>query len=105
MKHIKEFKKIDWDDWDDMEEDPNIPDDFKGHEKFYNFLKRNNILDKYVENYDPDFSNIPKRTLNKCLNDEPVKSYISTAFRWVYSKQGISFWFDYQYKWNNELLK
>jgi hypothetical protein len=49
MKYIKLYENIDWD-WVD-EEKSNIPDDFKGNENFYNFLVDNNVLDKFIYNF------------------------------------------------------
>ena len=47
IKYIREYKEIDWNDWEEIQDE--IPDEFEGHEKFYNFLVDNNCFDEWVD--------------------------------------------------------
>lgn len=64
-------------------------------QKFIRFIKENNVYDKYKNNVIND----------KCLISELKKfrmeSYISGAFDWLSSKEGIDFWVNMNDKWLN----
>ena len=94
MKYIKEYKDIDWDDWEEEEEEeeeyPNnkVPNDFKNHVEFYNFLKQYDIVDKFKEE-------LLNNTIGEYLKryDDPLEScLIDHAFYWDESYDGDSYW-------------
>lgn len=58
MKYIKEYKEINWDDWE-IEEEP-LSSEFIGHEKFYNFLKENNVLEDFIHYFYSEFGGYKK---------------------------------------------
>jgi hypothetical protein len=89
-------KNIEWDVWDTQEE-PIVPKEFKGHEDFYNFLVDNDVLDKYMENYDEGISGL---SLENFLNSagRPT-NYISWAFIWTETNSGHDFWNKLNTKW------
>jgi len=83
MKYIKEYKDIDWDDWDDVEDDPNIHNDFIGHEDFYNFLVEHDVLNDFIYSYDPHYSTNNGMNLKEYLNNHKERHYfIDSAFDW-----------------------
>jgi hypothetical protein len=90
MKYIKEYKDIDW---DFEEEEERVPDEFKGHEDFYNFLVDNGVLDQWINNLGN--KNIPD-LLNKDIN------IINYAFNWTSTEEGFNFWYKIHKKWINE---
>jgi len=108
MKHIKEYKEIDWDnnDFDIEEEDPNrIHDDFIGNEEFYDFLYNNDVLDKFIENYDSTFSNNRNMTLKEFLNlNNTISYYILRSFNWSDSPQSHTFWERLSNKWRKQTI-
>ena len=66
MKYLKKYnEKIDWE-FDDEDELPIHPD-FQGHEEFHDFLKKNNALDKFIENYNNNNNNNRNRNRNVSL--------------------------------------
>jgi len=99
MKYIKEFKDIDWDDFDIEEDDPNTHKDFEGNEKFYKFLKDNNVLDRYMNNYDPFYEGNGNISLFKFLNICMNKNYIFKAFLWSETYEKFGFWDNINSKW------
>jgi hypothetical protein len=96
MKYIKRYNEdIDWD-WVD-EEKPNIPDDFKDNEIFYNFLVDNKILDQFIYNY----KNENKKRNLKSLINSIQKEIINFAFEWSETPEGHVFWRNYDEMWRN----
>jgi hypothetical protein len=105
MKYIKEYKNIDWD--FDKEEERNIPVEFKGHEDFYDFLVDNDILDKWINNFEKDVSWRKdviwrnKKEIHDFLNNNI--NYIDHAFNWSDTEEGYDFWIKIYNKWINEI--
>lgn len=60
--------------------------------KFFEFLKKNKVLEQYLSNLDPitDFTRYPE-------------DYISRAFHWYGTEEGDYFWRDIHEKWLKEL--
>jgi len=86
--------EIDWEDWDIEEEDPYILGDFKGHEDFYYFLVKNEILDEYKTNFHISFNS--STTLKDFLRITDKYNYITTGFNW---DLGIGIeWINYHHK-------
>lgn len=60
--------------------------------KFFEFLKKNKVLEQYLSNLSAstDFNEYPE-------------DYISRAFYWYGTKEGSDFWRDIHEKWLKEL--
>lgn len=99
MKYIKLFENIDFDNFDIEEEydDPTYNEIFIYHKIFYKFLKDHNILDDYVQSYNPHSMGLGYRSLKKFLNTTNEKFLIISAFEWDYSSK----WVEYHFKWKN----
>jgi len=98
MKFLKEYKDIDWDDIDIEEEDPNkIPTDFIGYEEFYYFLKNKGLYDKFIYNHKlyPVFD----VSLRKYFDSKDISTFLSSAFYWRTTKEGVNFWRNLNYEW------
>jgi hypothetical protein len=62
---------------------------------FYKFLVDNDILEKYIFNFEQSHWN---RSLKSFL-DIRKYSYIKGAFNWIRSSEGHDFWKNYNRKW------
>jgi DNA-binding transcriptional MocR family regulator len=89
MKYIKEYKNIDWD-FDEEESD--VPDKFKGHEDFYDFLVDNGVLDKWI-------NNLRIKNVHDFLNNNINRYYFDLAFFWKDTEEGFIFWHKINRKW------
>jgi len=85
MRFITEYNDfLDFDNFDNFEieeYDGKYANEFIGFNRFYNFLKSQNILDEYVKKfheYGVNFNN--KDTIIKFLSDSNVNNYITNAF-------------------------
>jgi uncharacterized circularly permuted ATP-grasp superfamily protein len=69
----------------------------KHWEKFENFLKREGVFEKYLENlYEQD---------EQLTEFEYPSEYVSAAFVWTDTNEGHNFWSDIDTKWYKELAK
>ena len=99
MKYIKEYKEIDFDDWD--EEEDTISDEFRGHKKFYNFLVDNDILDKWLYNFEHDYRNQEGvRTIRKFLLNNS-ENYLNNCFNWEGTEERHAYWERFNTKWED----
>jgi len=99
MKYIKEYKEIDWDDWDEEEKDPNgPPDTFKGHEKFYKFLKQHNAVNNFIEEYYRQnfYLGTPKKLYDFLQEYKPkdMSIILMDGIDWHESQLGVDYWYD-----------
>jgi hypothetical protein len=91
-----------------------ISSDLDGHEDFIDFLKENDVLDKFVYNFyniaDEEWkksfwlgygSDDIDYTLYNFLEDSKNISddYLYNAFNWDKTKYGYDFWYDINEKW------
>lgn len=93
MKYIKLFDEvnIDWNDWEEIDDD-NMPDNFIGHEKFYQFLVDNGCLDEWILNMNKRGKDI-KKFLDNCRNfSYEFSKYITLGFVWAGTKNGQNYW-------------
>jgi len=98
MKYIKKLN-INFDDWDDINEKP-----FNGHNKFYNFLIKNKILNKYIYNYNKyKLNNNFLPDLNNFLNNSPQERFLTNSFLWRKTTEGHNFWSKKDDKWLKKL--
>jgi len=74
------------------EEEFNLPDEFIGHEQFYDFLNSEGIYDSFVRLYKPVIAH--NNTLKEYLDKELPTGYISGAFCW-----DDHCWENYHDKW------
>jgi len=99
MKYITEYNKMDFNTFDDFDkfdvEENNlfVPNDFIGHEDFYNFLYKRGLYKKFINNYD---YNMPLRLFLIKINSI---NYILTAFLW--SKDLSVKWGLFDHMWYN----
>jgi hypothetical protein len=96
MKYIKEYKDIEWE-FD--EEETNVPDEFEGHEDFYNFLVNNDILDKWINNFEKAVTWRNKEEIHDFLNIIDKSYYFDLAFFWKDTEEGHDFWNKINKKW------
>ena len=67
---------------------------------FFHWLRKEHLLLEYIENYE-------KHRFENIIH---IASFISSAFKWVYTKQGYNFWANASNKWydyvvnHNDLL-
>ena len=104
MKYIREYKEIDFNDWDEEEENPN-DDSFMGHEKFYNFLKKNNFLENYsyeINKMIGDYR-FPYKSVKDFLDKSSKNRYIGGSFVWDSTNQNHSYWSNVQDMWRKIL--
>ena len=95
MKYLKRYNEsIDWDDWE--EEENSIPDDFIGHEDFYNFLVDNDVLDTYLYNFKNDKH---QKDFKKFINQVRDTHLIDAAFTWSQTPEGNNYWYELNIKW------
>jgi len=100
MKYIKELN-IDFNNWDEVEN----YNEFYGHKIFFNFLKKNNILDSYINNfYNIDNSRMIRykenlNTIKEFLDSNIKKNFIDSAFAWELTSEKPSFWIRYNVRW------
>jgi len=100
-KYLKANESIDWDDWDTQEE-PSVPEEFEGHEDFYNFLVENDILDKFIYNYNNYKKNIGIKGIKDYLDERKKNGTYElnvSAFLWTPTKEGADFWYQMHNKW------
>jgi len=107
MKYIKRLN-INFNDWDEIKD--NNFTEFEGHEDFYNFLKNNNILNKYIKyfydkKYTINVSRIKKDivTIKDFLNYYSEKFYFYNAFTWKRTKEHYYYWFDISNRWDKKI--
>jgi len=97
MKYLKRYNEdINWD-FDEEE----LPDEFIGHKDFYNFLKENGILNRYIENFEKRFSKFEKYDLKEFLNNVHESEYID-SFLWRNTPARHTFWSKIHKKWTME---
>jgi len=104
MKYIKKLN-INFNNWDEID---NVLNEFIGHENFYNFLKDNNILDKYINYFNISYkwreiNDDDSRNLNEFLNNWAPYYFIIKSFLWKKTKEHHKFWFYINNKWKNKL--
>jgi len=99
--YLKEY--IDWDDdkfyIEEEEEDPIKFGVFINHQKFYNFLIKYNILEKYIHNFNIEFSEYG--TLKMFLEEKEPIYYISHSFDW--SLYNYRYWMRISNLWADEI--
>jgi len=91
-----ENNQVNWDDFDDEEIDPYIPDDFKGHEDFYNLLLNHMVFDKFTNDFELNKRYNGYSSLKSYFNETHPKYYINNAFYWNYKD---SIWYDINQQW------
>jgi hypothetical protein len=101
MRYIKKFESMEWNFID--EEKPYIVPEFEGNEDFYNFLVDNDVLDKYIDNYNE--YKFKKISLKKYLKNIDKKNLIDNSFNWEITPEGHKFWSKLNDKWINKLRK
>jgi len=104
MKHIQKFNEhvnidpFDHNDWEEeQEEQEDFSEDFVHNEDFLKFLRDNNILYKFIEDYK---NLIP---LKEYLYGNNKQNYIVNAFD--HNDKNDFFWPEYHYKWLKIIFK
>lgn len=69
-------------------------------EKFIEFLKRENVYERFVENFSLYRKGYTMEAFFKA-NEEDPQDFVSSAFIWV--KDDILFWDNIDQKWQEEL--
>lgn len=69
----------------------------KMKEEFYKFLVEEGVLFQFLENLNRD----KYKTIEDLCNSTAPSNYLMTAFSWLNTKEGQSFWSKLHYKWDN----
>jgi hypothetical protein len=71
---------------------------------FINFLKNENIYEKFINNL-LNNNNQWKWNFSKYCKDIKKQYYLSSSFRWYKTEEGDKFWRDINDKWRNLISK
>ena len=95
MKYIKRYESIDWEFVEEEEsslDDRPFVDLFEERMDFYDFLVKNNALDKWVNNMKKNGKDIKKFLKSK--KDIKKSVLIEDSFTWSRSNEGDTFWYN-----------
>jgi len=75
------------------------------NETFINFLKNNDVYDRFIYNCKNDngFKNKHWSSLNELCNELNAEEYFTYAFNWSNTKEGGNFWYKLSIKWEKYL--
>jgi hypothetical protein len=87
----------------DEEEYESIPEDFIGHDDFYNFLVDNNILNSWINNIKKNYKDNKSFNIKRFLDSQSHKdsNYILLPFDWDLTYEGDEFWDNIYHKWKD----